>query len=350
MKILVTGSGGLIGSCVAEYYLDRGEEVVGVDNNMRETFFGVDGDTSWRTQQLRTKYKNYSAASCDIRDYTKISEIVRSSKPDLIVHCAAQPSHDLAAKIPILDFEVNAVGTLNLLESTRIHSPESVFLHMSTNKVYGDRPNHLKMKESEQRFDFADEQYQDGIDESFSIDQSLHSVFGASKVSADVMAQEYGRYFGLSVGVFRGGCLTGPSHSGVQLHGFLSYLVKCVVHGRPYTIIGYQGKQVRDQIHGNDVASAIDEFAKNPRPGMVFNMGGGRANSLSVLESIDVVERIAGKKLSVSFDPSARVGDHICYYSNMTRFRSEFANWKMNYGIERIVEEIVRTESDKIES
>jgi CDP-paratose 2-epimerase len=347
MKILVTGSGGLIGSSVAEFYLGRGEEVIGVDNNMRETFFGPDGDTSWMTHQLGTKFKNYSAVSCDIRDYTAVSEVIRSSKPDLIVHCAAQPSHDLAAKIPILDFEVNAVGTLNLLESTRNFSPESVFLHMSTNKVYGDRPNQLAMTESEQRFDFSDAQYQDGIDESFSIDQSLHSVFGASKVSADVMAQEYGRYFGLSVGVFRGGCLTGPSHSGVQLHGFLSYLVKCVVHEKPYTIIGYGGKQVRDQIHGNDVAAAIDEFAMNPRSGMVFNIGGGRANSLSVIESIDVVERIAGKKLSVSYDTNARVGDHICYYSNMSRFKSEFPNWKPKYGIDEIVEEIVRTEFDK---
>src|SRR2546427_4685500 len=284
--ILVTGSSGLIGSEAFEHFDRQGYRVIGVDNNMRQVFFGAQGDTTWNLNRLKRSTKNFHHASLDIRDRIALDELFRSNRFDLIVHCAAQPSHDKARDIPILDFEVNALGTINLLEATRQHSPEAVFVFLSTNKVYGDAPNEVPLVELPTRWEYAHPDNFHGISENCRIDRTLHSLFGASKAAADLVAQEYGRYFKMNVGVFRGGCLTGPSHSGVELHGFLSYLVHVAVHGKPYKIFGYQGKQVRDQIHSSDVIAAFEAFARNPRPGEVYNLGGGRENSASVLECI----------------------------------------------------------------
>lgn len=297
MKVLITGSCGLIGSEAVEYYGVRASKVVGIDNNMRSQFFGEDGDTSWIRKRLEEECKNYTHLSIDIRERKGISKIISELRPDLIIHCAAQPSHDLAARIPFVDFEVNANGTLNLLEGTRQFVPEAVFIFMSTNKVYGDGPNNIKMKELSRRWDYNDDYYKNGIPETFPIDQSLHSLFGASKVAADVLVQEYGRYFGMKTVSFRGGCLTGPRHSGAELHGFLSYFFKAAMNGRRYTIYGYKGKQVRDQIHSVDVINAFDQFYRNPRCGAVYNLGGGKENSVSILESIDRVEQLLGKRI-----------------------------------------------------
>jgi CDP-paratose 2-epimerase len=348
MKVLVTGGSGLIGSEVVRHYAASGSEVLGIDNNLRSFFFGPDGDTEWNRKLLSEKYPKFQSLPLDIRDFEAMKRVVGEFEPNLIVHCAAQPSHDKAADFPLIDFGVNAQGTLNMLEAMRLQQPGAVFVHMSTNKVYGDAPNLLRLVENELRYDFADPEYKEGISESFSIDQSTHSIFGASKVSADVLAQEYGRYFGLKVGVFRGGCLTGPSHSGVKLHGFLSYLVKCVVNEMPFTIFGYKGKQVRDQIHSNDVVRAIDAFFNGPKPGAVYNLGGGKSNSASVLESIQMSERIAKKSLNYSYSDIARVGDHICYYTDMSKFKSDFPSWELGNSIEEIIEEIVRSEFDKV--
>ncbi len=288
--VLVTGSSGLIGSEAVEHFDRQGNTVVGIDNNMRREFFGAAGDTLWNLSRLKASTKNFTHFAVDIRDRAALDELFRSRRFDLIVHCAAQPSHDKARDIPILDFEVNAMGTLNLLEATRQHCPEAVFFFMSTNKVYGDAPNEVPLEELETRWEYARAEDFHGISENCRIDRTLHSLFGASKAAADLVAQEYGRYFKMNVGVFRGGCLTGPSHSGVELHGFLSYLVKCVVTGTPYKVFGYKGKQVRDNIHSHDVVRAIEEFAANPRPGEVYNMGGGRENSVSMLEAIARIE------------------------------------------------------------
>ena len=341
MNILVTGSSGLIGSQAVEYFDGQGHEVTGVDNNMRRQFFGPAGDTLWNLERLKSATRHFTHFALDIRDRAAIDELFRARRFDLIVHCAAQPSHDKARDIPLLDFEVNALGTVNLLEATRNNCPEAVFVFLSTNKVYGDAPNEIPMKELETRYDYARPEDFDGVDETCRIDRTLHSLFGASKAAADLAAQEYGRYFRMNVGVFRGGCLTGPSHSGVELHGFLSYLVKVALSGGSYTVFGYKGKQVRDNIHSYDVVRAIEEFAANPRPGEVYNLGGGRENSISMLEAIASIERLTGRKLDWHYLDEPRKGDHICYISNLRKFQTHFPNWKITRGIASILEEMV---------
>jgi CDP-paratose 2-epimerase len=340
-KILVTGSSGLIGSEAVEHFDRQGHHVHGVDNNMRQVFFGELGDTTWNLERLRGTTKNFTHHNLDIRDRNGLESLLRSQRFDLIVHCAAQPSHDKARDIPLLDFEVNALGTVNLLEATRLHCPEAVFVFLSTNKVYGDAPNERPLKELETRWEYERLEDYDGIDENCRLDRTLHSLFGASKASADLMAQEYGRYFGMKVGIFRGGCLTGPSHSGVELHGFLSYLVKVAVTGGTYSVFGYKAKQVRDNIHSHDVVRAIEEFAANPRPGEVYNLGGGRKNSISVLEAIAKVEQLTGKKMNWNYVEQNRIGDHICYISDFTKFRSHYPNWKITIDLDEIFRQIM---------
>jgi CDP-paratose 2-epimerase len=340
MKVLVTGSSGLIGSEAVEHFDRQGHDVFGLDNNMRRVFFGPAGDTLWNLERLKNSAKRFTHAAIDIRDRAALEGLFTAQRFDLIVHCAAQPSHDKAREIPLLDFEVNALGTVNLLEMTRQYCPDAVFIFLSTNKVYGDAPNEIPMKEFETRYDYARAEDYDGIDETCRIDRTLHSLFGASKAAADLAAQEYGRYFHMKVGVFRGGCLTGPSHSGVELHGFLSYLVKVALTGGRYTVYGYKGKQVRDNIHSHDVVRAIEEFAANPRPGEVYNLGGGRENSISMMEAIERVERLTGRKLDWHYVDEARKGDHICYISNLTKFKHDYPNWKITRGIDAILEEM----------
>ena len=342
MKVLITGSCGLIGSEAVIWYDKRAKLVVGIDNNMRAEFFGVDGNTDWKRKELEEKCSKYRHESVDIRDRKAIARIISEIKPDLIIHSAAQPSHDLAAKIPFTDFEVNAVGTLNLLETTRSLVPEAVFIFMSTNKVYGDAPNRIKLKELDTRWDYDDPDYVNGIPESFTIDQSKHSLFGASKVAADILVQEYGRYFGMKTGIFRGGCLTGPGHSGAELHGFLSYFFKAAWTGKTYNIFGYKGKQVRDQIHSVDVVRAIDEFYKNPKCGAVYNLGGGKDNSISILESIDRVEQLLRKKIHYEYSDKNRIGDHICYYSDLSKLKTDFPSWSITRSLDDIFEEFAR--------
>ncbi len=337
--VLVTGSSGLIGS-ESVAYLDRlGAKVHGVDNNMRADFFGKAGDTSWNLARLKETCQHFTHHNLDIRDRAGVETLIAELKPNMIIHAAAQPSHDLAAERPFDDFDVNAGGTLNLLEATRRHAADAVFIMLSTNKVYGDRPNDLPLKELETRWEYALAEDYNGIDENMSIDQSMHSLFGASKVAADVMSQEYGRYFGLKTCIFRGGCLTGSRHSGAQQHGFLNYLVRTIVEDKSYTIFGYKGKQVRDQIHSEDVVRAMLAYAENPRPGEVYNMGGGRENSASVLESISMIEQMTGKKLNFSHTEDNRKGDHICYISDLTKFQSHFPDWKKEWSLERIIED-----------
>jgi CDP-paratose 2-epimerase len=342
MKVIVTGSSGLIGSEAVLWFDGEGHSVLGIDNNMRRDFFGPKGDTTWMLQRLGERTRAFQHVNADIRDRPAIFRICRDFRPDLIIHCAAQPSHDLAATRPLDDFDVNAVGTINLLEAARLHAPEAVFILMSTNKVYGDAPNRLPLVELETRYDYADPADHDGVKETMSIDHCLHSVFGASKVAADVMAQEYGRYFGLRTGIFRGGCLTGPSHSGVELHGFLNYLVKVAQAGETYTIIGYKGKQVRDQIHSHDVIQALWAFAQDPRPGEVYNIGGGRENSASVVECIGKIETILGRRLNTVYREDARKGDHICYISDLSKLRAHYPEWELTYDLDRIIDELVR--------
>lgn len=339
--ILVTGSNGLIGSEVVRYFSASGWEVNGVDNNMRADFFGPKGDTRWNQQQLQKTLANFTHHELDIRDRQGVLDLIEAIKPDLIVHAAAQPSHDLAASRPFDDFDVNAVGTLNLLEAARRFVPQTVFAHMSTNKVYGDRPNTIPMKELETRWDYDDPAYANGIPESFDVDQSKHSIFGASKLAADVMVQEYGRYFDMSTVCLRGGCLTGPNHSGVELHGFLSYLIRCNVEEREYTIFGYKGKQVRDNIHSLDVARAIEAFYENPRPGQVFNIGGGRQNSISILEAFEKVADLTGKPMKYKYSDQNRKGDHICYISDLSYMRQQLPGWDITRTLDDTLEEIV---------
>lgn len=339
--MLVTGSSGLIGSETVAHFDGLGCEVTGVDNNMRRTFFGPAGDTLWNLERLKGSTKRFTHAAIDIRDRDAISQLMQTKKFDLIVHCAAQPSHDKARDIPLLDFEVNALGTIQMLEATRQHCPEAVFVFMSTNKVYGDSPNEIPLKELEKRYDYARPEDYDGVSESCRMDQTLHSLFGASKASADLVAQEYGRYFQMNVGVFRGGCLTGPCHSGVELHGFLSYLVKVAVTGGGYTVFGYKGKQVRDNIHSHDVVRAIEAFAANPRPGEVYNLGGGRENSVSILEAIERIEQLTGQKVAWRYVEEARKGDHICYISNLGKLKRDYPNWTITRNLDTIFEEIV---------
>ena len=346
-NVLVTGCSGLIGSEAVEHFDRRGCRVFGIDNNMRREFFGAAGDTLWNLRRLQGATRNFTHADIDIRDRAGLEELLRRQRFDLIVHCAAQPSHDKAREIPIVDFEVNALGTINLLEATRQHCPDAVFVFFSTNKVYGDAPNEIPMKELETRWDYARPEDFDGVAETCRIDRTLHSLFGASKAAADLVAQEYGRYFGMKVGVFRGGCLTGPSHSGVELHGFLSYLVKVGVTGGSYSVYGYKGKQVRDNIHSYDVVRAIEEFAANPRPGEVYNLGGGRENSISMMEAIAKIEELTGRKLDWRYVDEARKGDHICYISNLAKFKSHYPKWKITRGIDAILEEMTGSHGDR---
>ena len=344
--ILVTGSGGLIGSEAVEHFAKLGEPVIGIDNNSRKFFFGAEGDVDWNLLRLSKKFPKFINYEIDIRDFASVRQLIAKKKPKVIIHAAAQPSHDRAAFFPITDFEINSLGTLNLLESVRLECAESIFIHLSTNKVYGDAPNKLLLKETSKRFDFASEEFYEGIDESFTIDSSLHSLFGASKLSADIYAQEYGRYFGMRVGVFRGGCLTGPNHSGVKLHGFLSYLVSCIVNQKKYTIIGHKGKQVRDQIHSSDVLRAFELFILNPKYGEVYNLGGGRANSASIIETIEKITQITNRPFEYSYDDNPRLGDHICYYSNMSKFIAHYPDFNQRKTYNSIVEEMVGASID----
>ena len=339
-KLLVTGSSGLIGSEVVMYFASQGWEVHGADNNGRAAFFGPRGDTRWNQQRLQTAVGNFHHHELDIRDRAAVLSIVETLTPDAIVHTAAQPSHDLAAKMPFEDFDTNAVGTMNLLESTRRHAPEAVFCHMSTNKVYGDAPNELELAELETRWEYARPEDFGGIREDCRIDQSKHSLFGASKVAADVMVQEYGRYFDMKTCCLRGGCLTGPNHSGVELHGFLSYLIQCNLTGKPYHIYGYKGKQVRDNIHSLDVARFIHAFIENPRSGEVYNLGGGRANSCSILEAFARAEAVSGKPMIYDYVDKNREGDHICYISDLTKMRAHFPKWDLTKSLDDIFGEI----------
>jgi CDP-paratose 2-epimerase len=340
-KIIVTGSCGLIGSEVAIFFSRKGFEVTGIDSNHRAIFFGPEGDTSWSLGRLRKEIPGYRHEATDIRDLDKVLGLVEEVRPDLIVHTAAQPSHDRAAAIPILDFEVNALGTLHLLEAARRWCPESPFIFTSTNKVYGDRPNAICLKEMETRWDYDDAAYECGIAEDFSIDQSKHSIFGASKVAADVMVQEYGRYFNMPTCCLRGGCLTGPNHSGVELHGFLSYLIKCNLEGREYNVFGYKGKQVRDNIHSEDVARFMFEFFRAPRIAEVYNLGGGKGNSCSILESFEMIQNITGNAMRWRYTDGNRVGDHICYYSDLRKMRAHYPQWDITKKLNQIFEEIV---------
>lgn len=341
---LITGSAGLIGSEAVAFFSSRFDLVLGIDNNLRQHFFGVDGSTEWNKNRLTEKYSNYYHLNIDIREVSQLEGVFKEYGKDLklILHTAAQPSHDWAAKEPFTDFSVNATGTLNILEMTRLNCPDAVFVFTSTNKVYGDTPNYLPLIELEQRWEINKEHhfFEKGIDESMSIDQTKHSLFGASKVAADILVQEYGRYFGIKTGVFRGGCLTGPNHSGAKLHGFLSYLMKCAVTGEHYTILGYKGKQVRDNIHSYDLVNMFWHFYQNPKEGEVYNVGGGRHSNCSMLEAIGICEEIAGKKMNFSYSETNRIGDHIWWISDVSRFRSQYPNWDYKYDLKDILVQI----------
>jgi CDP-paratose 2-epimerase len=345
---LVTGSSGLIGSETVSFLDARGWAVVGVDNNMRRDFFGAHGDTRWNLERLRRSTRSFRHADLDVRDRAGIAALVAEVRPSLIVHAAAQPSHDLAASRPFDDFEVNAVGTLNLLEAARQSCPESPFVFLSTNKVYGDAPNELALVELDTRWDYADPARYDGIDETCRIDRTMHSLFGASKLAADVLVQEYGRYFGMPTVCFRGGCLTGARHSGVELHGFLAYLARAVREGLTYRIFGYKGKQVRDNIHSYDVCTAIVAFAERPRSAAVYNLGGGRGNDVSVLEAIGRFEELYGRRLSTEYVEEPRRGDHICYISDLARFRSDYPEWTLTMGLDEIFAEFAGETSPEV--
>lgn len=341
-KLLVTGSSGLIGSEVCSYFAQAGWQIHGIDNNQRAIFFGAGGDTRWNQSRLAAALnKQFVHHEIDIRDRLAVLNLLEEIKPDAIVHTAAQPSHDRAAAIPFADFDTNAVGTVNLLEATRRACPQSPFVHMSTNKVYGDRPNGIELIEKETRWDYADPVYLHGIAEDFPIDQSKHSLFGASKVAADVMVQEYGRYFGLPTCCLRGGCLTGPNHSGVELHGFLSFLVKCNIEEQEYKIFGYKGKQVRDNIHSLDVARFIEVFINAPRAGEVYNIGGGKNNTCSILEAFQITEGFTGKAMKFEYLDGNRIGDHICYYSDLRKMRDHYPSWDISVTLEETIRQIV---------
>lgn len=342
---IVTGSAGLIGSEACKFFHEKGFTIVGIDNDMRSYFFGQDASTNWNKLELEKKLKNYIHEACDIRDDKAIFKIFEKYQKEikLIIHTAAQPSHDWAAKEPFTDFSVNANGTLNMLEATRKYCPDSVFIFTSTNKVYGDTPNYLPLEEKEFRYELSSkhEYAKFGISESMSIDQTKHSLFGASKVAADVLAQEYGKYFGMKTAIFRGGCLTGPAHSGTELHGFLAYLVKCVITGKPYTIFGYKGKQVRDNIHSNDLINAFWHVYNAPRSAEVYNIGGSRFSNCSMLEAIKMTEEMSGKKLNFSMKDDNRIGDHIWWISDVQKFQSHYPNWNFKYDIKTILKEII---------
>lgn len=345
MKVaIITGSAGLIGSESARFFSDKMDLVVGIDNDQRAYFFGSEASTDWSKRELEQTIQNYVHHSADIRDYAALQEIFKKYNTDieLVIHTAAQPSHDWASREPVTDFTINANGTLNLLELTRLHSPKAVFIFTSTNKVYGDTPNHLPLVELEDRWeiDASHPYYKNGIDETMSIDNSKHSLFGASKVAADVLCQEYGKYFGLNTGIFRGGCLTGPNHSGAQLHGFLSYLMKCAVTGAHYTVFGYQGKQVRDNIHAFDLVNMFYHFYRNPRQGEVYNAGGSRHSNCSMKEAIRLCEEITGTKMNYSYSTENRIGDHIWYISDISKFKAHYPEWDYHFNLKNILEQI----------
>jgi CDP-paratose 2-epimerase len=338
--LLVTGSSGLIGSEAVDYFCQRGWDVHGIDNNMRADFFGPQGDTRWNQKRLVRQYAKFTHHEMDMRNRAGVDELINRARPSAIVHCAAQPSHDLAASRPFDDFDVNAGGTLNLLEAARQYCLDSPFVHMSTNKVYGDGPNRVRLIELETRWDYADLAFREGISENFCIDQSKHSLFGASKVSADIMVQEYGRYFGMPTCCLRGGCLTGPNHSGVELHGFISFLVRCNAERKTYKILGYKGKQVRDNIHSVDVAGFIDCFIQAPRAAEVYNIGGGRENSISILEAFKAIAEISGKPMEYEYVDVPRSGDHICYISDLTKMRAHYPHWSITKDLKTTLVEI----------
>jgi CDP-paratose 2-epimerase len=349
---LVTGSNGLIGGESVEFFASKFDLLIGIDNNLRSYFFGQDGSTMWNKTRLEEKYINYKHYDIDIRDYEALNKVFAEYGNDikLVVHTAAQPSHDWAAKEPITDFSVNATGTINLLELTRLHTPEAVFIFTSTNKVYGDNPNFLPLVESEKRWELDESHpyFKDGIDENMSIDQTKHSVFGASKVAADIMVQEYGRYFGMKTGTFRGGCLTGPNHSGAQLHGFLAYLMKCAITGTHYTIFGYKGKQVRDNIHSYDLVNMFWHFYQNPRAGEVYNAGGGRFANCSMLEAIELCEAISSNKINYSYSETNRIGDHIWYISNLNKFKEHYPGWDWKYDLKTTLIEMHERMNERV--
>ena len=345
MKIaLITGSSGLIGSEAVSFFSDKFDLIVGVDNNLRAYFFGKEASVEWNKKRLEEKFKNFISYSADIRSIESLESIFKEYGADikLILHTAAQPSHDWAAKEPFTDFTVNANGTLNMLEMCRLNCPEAVFIFTSTNKVYGDTPNYLPLVELDQRWEIDTKHpyFKDGIDESMSIDQTKHSLFGASKVAADILVQEYGKYFGMKTGVFRGGCLTGPNHSGAQLHGFLAYLMKCAITKNQYTIFGYKGKQVRDNIHSWDLVNMFWYFYQNPRQGEVYNAGGGRFANCSMLEAIKICEQISGNKMSYSYSETNRIGDHIWWISNLNKFKSHYPGWSWKYDLQSTLVEM----------
>lgn len=371
MKIaIVTGSAGLIGSQACKFFHEKGFKIVGIDNDMRSYFFGKEASTSESKISLENNLENYEHHNIDIRNYDELEKVFDkySSDIDIVIHAAAQPSHDWAVKEPITDFTINALGTINMLELTRLKCPKSVFIFTSTNKVYGDKPNYLKLVEEETRWEIDynyytinvtktgnRDWYYDGIgidgsiNENLGIDNCKHSIFGVSKVSADVMCQEYGKYFGMNIGIFRGGCLTGPNHAGAELHGFLSYLVKCIVHNRPYTIFGYKAKQVRDNIHSLDLIKMFWEFYKNPKQGEVYNCGGGRKNSVSILEAIDMINKIADTNWNnYSISDENRIGDHIWYISDISKFKKEYPDWDIQISIEETIKQMVDFEKSKI--
>jgi CDP-paratose 2-epimerase len=367
MKIaVVTGSAGLIGSQACDFFSKRGYKIVGIDNDMRSYFFGDSSSTKDSLESLKSNINDYKHYNIDIRDYQKLNDVFSeySSDIDIVIHTAAQPSHDWAAKEPLTDFSINAVGTMNLLELTRLYCKNATFIFTSTNKVYGDRPNNsyyngypdldyngMLIKEEEKRWEayFIESNKLSSIDEEMSIDNSKHSIFGASKVAADIMCQEYGKYFGMNIGVFRGGCLTGPNHAGAELHGFLSYLVKCIVNNKPYTIFGYKGKQVRDNIHSWDLVNMFWYFHHNPKPGEVYNAGGGRENSTSILEAIDTINKIAGTNWNnYTISEENRIGDHIWYISDLSKFKKDYPEWNITINLEETIRQMVELEKSKI--
>lgn len=347
-RILVTGSSGLVGSEVCMFFSEKSYMIHGIDNNQRAVFFGAQGDTRWNQRRLESTLQNYQHYELDIRDRHGVINLIKQLRPDVIIHAAAQPSHDKAAAIPFDDFDTNAVGTLNLLEAVRQFCPESPFIHMSTNKVYGDTPNRIKLKELETRWDYDDLNYANGINETLSIDQSKHSLFGASKVAADVMVQEYGRYFNMPTCCLRGGCLTGPNHTGVELHGFLSYLVKCNLEGKKYFVYGYKGKQVRDNIHSHDIAMFMQAFINAPRIGEVYNLGGGKDNTCSILEAFTIVEKFSGHQQVYEYVDKNREGDHICYYSNLSKMKEHYPSWDISIGLEETIKQIVESWMERL--
>ena len=345
---LITGSCGLIGSESVEFFAEKGFDIVGIDNNLRELFFGKDGSTIWQRNKLKKSNKKYTHLNNDIRNYDSLEKVFKKYKKSIrvIIHCAAQPSHDYAKKFPVLDFNVNATGTLNMLELTKIYCPDAVFINMSTNKVYGDNPNRLNFIEKSKRWELKsnDKNFR-GISESFSLDNCTHSFFGVSKVYSDLIAQEYGKNVGLKTVSFRRGCITGPNHSGAKLHGFLSYLVKASLKNKKYSMIGYKGKQVRDNIHSSDLVNCFWEVFKKPKRGEVYNMGGGRKSNCSVLEALEVVEDITGIQIKKEYVKKNRVGDHIWYISDLTKFKKDYPNWKQKYNNRKILQELININS-----